>query len=78
MLNRIFICFCVTLYLVSIAMNLGEMGVKALIVTPEIILGRMFAGQFDLLNICIVIFLTGWLIGWIATGRHAWNIGSNA
>jgi len=78
MFNRIFICFFVTLYLVSIPMNMAEHGVSALILTPEIILGQLFAGELDPLNVCIVLFLTGWLIGWITTGRHAWNIGSNA
>jgi len=76
MLNRIFIGFFVMLYLASISTNIVEHGFFAFFVTPEIILGRLFAGEFDPLGISIILFLISWVVGWIATGRHPWNIGS--
>ena len=76
MLNRIFICFFALLYLGSIATNILELGFFAFFVTPEIILGQLVTGEFDPLNISIILFLIGWLIGWVTTGRHPWNIGS--
>jgi hypothetical protein len=75
-LNRISIIFFVFLYLLSIATNLVDGGFKAFVVTPNIILNRILAGEFDALVIWLILFLVSWLIGWIATGRHAWSIGS--
>jgi hypothetical protein len=74
MFNRISISFFVLLYLISIATNLISFGLDAFFIFPELILLEIADGKF--VSVWFVVIFLSWLVGWVMTGKHPWNISS--
>ena len=76
-INRITIIYLVSVYFYNFVTGVNEYGLKAYFIFngPIAKFEDYSRGDFEL-PIVLCLFITSWLIGWISTGRHAWNVGS--
>ena len=67
-LNRLYIVLFSFLTISIIFVSVEDYGLEALLAPIELL-------NDSVPRITTLVFLASWLIGWITTGRHAWNIG---